>query len=262
MNTLDRILARKELEFKRRQRYRALLERMLATQPLPIHDPLPVLRRGSGDLPRLIAELKFRSPSRGEIRAHTRTELPSLVQAYLEADAQALSTLADYPGFGGSPLHVREVARLSGKPVLFKEFVLDPIQVMWARAVGASMVLLLVCALDDARLRQLVREVRALGMEPVVEAANRDELARALATEATIIGINARDLRSFAVDMHKMQDLLAVIPLDRIAVWMSGVHTQEDFARVQQSRADALLMGEALMRHDSPAAALRAMQSP
>jgi indole-3-glycerol phosphate synthase len=128
-----------------------------------------------------------------------------------------------------------------------------------ARALGASFVLLLVRVLDDAELRSLIRVVRARGLEPVVEAADGEELDRALRTEATVIGINARDLRSFSVDAGQARALVDRIPEDRIAVFMSGVRSAEDFARVAQSRADAVLIGEGLMRAQDPGAALRSL---
>jgi indole-3-glycerol phosphate synthase len=113
--------------------------------------------------------------------------------------------------------------------------------------------------LSDAELALLIREIRARGMEPVVEAADAQELERALATEATIIGVNARDLRSFSVDSAHATSLVDRIPASRVAVFMSGVRTPADFARVAASRADAVLIGEGLMRAPDPGAQLRSL---
>jgi indole-3-glycerol phosphate synthase len=151
---------------------------------------------------------------------------------------------------------LRRVAAAVQIPTLFKEFVVDPVQVDVARAVGASYVLLLVRVLDDRELAALIHEVRARGLEPIVEAADERELERALATPASIVGVNARDLRSFEVDPARAGELVERIPSDRVAVFMSGVRTRADFLRVAETRADAVLIGEGLMRSDDPGARL------
>lgn len=253
---LARIVERKRFEVARRVRRSAQFVALAEAAPLPGSDLLAPLRRGVGEPPRVIAEIKLRSPSAGVIRARMPGELASIAAGYQRGGAAAISVLCDGPGFGGSPLDVRRVAARVQRPVLFKEFVLDPVQVDCARAVGASYVLLLVRVLSDAELRRMIREVRARGLEPVVEAADADELARALATDAAIVGVNARDLRSFTVDSHHASALVDGIPADRVAVFMSGVRTREDFARVAGTRADAVLIGEGLMRDPDPGAKL------
>ena len=159
-------------------------------------------------------------------------------------------------GFGGSPLDVRRAVEAVEIPVLFKEFVLDSIQVDLARKMGASMVLLLASALDDTRLHALVDYCHRLDLAPVVEAANEDELQRALAKDATIVGVNARDLHTFSVDSFAATQLVDTIPKDRIAVFMSGIRTPEALAALQHGRADAVLIGEGLMRAPDPGAKL------
>lgn len=207
----------------------------------------------------MIAEIKLRSPSAGQIRKRQTGEHLGIASGYQRGGAAAISVLCDGPGFGGSVLDARRVARRVKVPVLFKEFVLAPVQVDAARAAGASLVLLLVRVLSDSELVQMIREVRARGLEPVVEAADGDELRRALATEATIIGVNARDLRSFSVDSGHAAQLINAIPPERVAVFMSGVRTAEDFARVASTRADAVLIGEGLMRAADPGQALASL---
>ena len=167
-----------------------------------------------------------------------------------------VSVLADGPGFGGSPLLVRKVASAVGVPVLYKGFVLDPVQVDLAFDVGASLVLLLVRALDDEALRELTRRIRHLGMEPVVEAASATEVDRAVALGATIIGVNARDLGTFQVDLSAAAECVARIPEDRVGVFMSGVRSVDDFRAVSAGRADGVLIGEGLMRAEDPGARL------
>ena len=215
------------------------------------------LRRAPGGPPRVIAEVKFRSPSAGVIRARGVGDVAAIARAYERGGAAAVSVLADGPGFGGSPLDVRRAAGAVAVPILFKEFVLDPVQVDLAHAMGASLVLLLVRALEGSALDELVRAVRARGMEPVVEAASAPELDRALATGATIVGMNARDLRTFEVDVEAAAVALAAVPRDRIAVFMSGIHDAAGLARVAGGRADAVLVGEGLMRAPDPCEKLR-----
>ncbi|AKF07147.1 indole-3-glycerol phosphate synthase TrpC [Sandaracinus amylolyticus] len=251
---LSAILDRKRVEVLRRARH-----------PQPAIDgstdrrshALAALRRPAGAPPRVIAEIKRRSPSAGVIRARERGDVIAIARAYEASGAAAVSVLADGPGFGGSVLDVRRAARAVARPVLFKEFVIDPRQIDLARAAGASLVLLLVRALTGRDLDVMIDEVRRRGMEPVVEAADAAELSRALRTNATIVGVNARDLRSFQLDGGAAARALQEVPNDRIAVYMSGVGTKEDFARVAEGRADAVLIGTELMRAPDPGARLR-----
>jgi indole-3-glycerol phosphate synthase len=255
---LARIIERKRLEVARRVRRSAFYVNCAERAPLPRNDGVAALRRGAAR-PSVIAELKLRSPSAGQIRPRVQGELARLAEGLEGAGASALSVLCDGPGFGGSPLDLRRAARAVQVPVLFKEFVLDPVQVDLARAAGATYVLLLVRVLEDRALARLIEEVRARGLEPIVEAADERELERALAGKATIVGVNARDLRSFDVDPRRAGELVDRIPSDRVAVFMSGVRTRDDFARVADTRADAVLIGEGLMRAEDPGAQLRAL---
>lgn len=252
---LAEIVARKRRELARRRRHVALAAPGFAgVAPDPHRGARAVraLHRPSDAAPRIIAEVKFRSPSAGAIRPRRLGDAVAVARSYVRGGAAAVSVLADGPGFGGSPLDVRRVSQAVQAPVLFKEFVLDPLQVQLARAMGASLVLLLVRALEDRALRELVAAIREAGMEPVVEAADAPELDRALATDATVVGVNARDLRTFQVDVEAAGRILAAAPPDRVAVFMSGVHDREAFRRVAAGRADAVLIGEGLMRAADP----------
>lgn len=254
---LSEILARKRRENSRRRRHVAA---MRPVERLPDRERsergIRALRRASGELPSVIAEVKFRSPSAGEIRSWSPGEGIRVARAYERGGASVVSVLADGPGFGGSPLLVRRVAQTVGIPVLYKGFVLDPIQVELAYDVGASLVLLLVRALEDSDLRALVRQVRLLGMEPIVEAADSDEVDRAAAAGAVIVGVNARDLSTFQVDVDAARACVERIPPECVAVFMSGVRSVDDFREVAQGRADAVLIGEGLMRSEDPGARL------
>lgn len=256
---LARIVVRKRVEVTRRLRRAGRYARFADAQPAPAGDLLAPLRRPAGEKPRVIAEIKLRSPSAGQIRARTPGALSALAEGYQRGGAAAVSVLCDGPGFGGSPLDLRRIAGRVQVPLLFKEFVVHPVQIDAARAVGASYVLLLVRVLSDRELADLIAAVRARGLEPVVEAADEEELERALRTEASIVGINARDLRSFDVDPDRARRLVARIPAERVAVFMSGVRSRADFDRVAETRADAVLIGEGLMREPDPGARLSAL---
>ena len=254
---LSAILARKRRENARRRRHVAAMQPVeRLPQPERSERGTQALRRAPGEPPSVIAEVKFRSPSAGEIRPWSPGEGLRVAQGYERGGASAISVLADGPGFGGSPLLVRRVAQAVEVPVLFKGFVLDPVQVDLAYDVGASLVLLLVRALEDPDLHLLIQRIRSLGMEPVVEAANSEEIDRAVAAGSTIVGVNARDLSTFRVDMDAARTCVARIPTDCVAVFMSGVRSVGDLHDVAQGRADAVLVGEGLMRSADPGARL------
>ena len=259
---LSAILARKRRENTRRRRHVAAMRSVeRPPQPERSERALRALRRAPGGPPSVIAEVKFRSPSAGEIRPGSPGEGVRIARGYERGGASAVSVLADGPGFGGSPLLVRRVAGAVSVPVLYKGFVLDPVQVDLAYDVGAALVLLLVRALEDPDLRALVQRIRSLGMEPVVEAANSDEVDRAVAAGSTIVGVNARDLSSFRVDKDVARACVARIPTECVAVFMSGVRSVDDLRDVAQGRADAVLIGEGLMRSEDPGARLSELLS-
>jgi indole-3-glycerol phosphate synthase len=254
---LSAILARKRLENVRRRRHVAAMRSVeRPPQPERSEQGIRALRRASDEPPSVIAEVKFRSPSAGEIRRWSPGEGVRVARGYERGGASAVSVLADGPGFGGSPLLVRRVAQAVSAPVLYKGFVLDRVQVDLAYDVGSALVLLLVRALEDSELRTLIQQIRSLGMEPVVEAANSDEVDRAVAAGSTIVGVNARDLSSFRVDKDAARACVARIPTECVAVFMSGVRSVDDFRDVAQGRADAVLIGEGLMRSEDPGARL------
>jgi indole-3-glycerol phosphate synthase len=254
---LSDILERKRRENQRRRRHAARM-RTVRRNPEPQRGEraTEALRRSLGGPPSVIAEVKFRSPSAGEIRPRRRGEGVRVASSYERGGASVISVLADGPGFGGSPLLVRRVAKAVDLPVLYKGFVLDPIQVDLAFDVGASLVLLLVRALDDSELSALIAHTRALGMEPVVEAASPAEVDRAVALGSTLVGVNARDLSNFRVDREAARSCIARIPADRVAIFMSGIHTADDLREIARGRADAVLIGEGLMRAEDPGARL------
>jgi indole-3-glycerol phosphate synthase len=255
---LTAILERKARENVRRARH----EGARATAPLSdttgrAELAYRALQRPRGEPLRIIAEIKRASPSAGSIRPFARGDIQWLAQEYVRGGASAVSVLCDRAGFGGSVLDLRRASQAIAAPLLFKEFVLDELQVKVAQRVGAHMVLLIVRALPKERLNVLCEAVLAAGLAPVVEAADAAEVELALRTNARIVGVNARDLRTFKVDPRAAHEALRLIPEDRIAVHMSGVRTRDDYREIAEGRADVVLVGESVMRADQPSAKLR-----
>jgi indole-3-glycerol phosphate synthase len=205
----------------------------------------------------VIAEVKRRSPSAGAIRSGADAAL--LARSYAAAGAAAISVLTEPEHFGGSLDDLAGVAAAVSVPVLRKDFVVDPLQLCEARALGASAVLLIVRALDDAELETLAADARALGLDTLVEVHDRPELERALALRPTAIGVNARDLESLEMDPTRHASLLPLIPAGFPAVAESGLATRADVERVASAGADAVLAGTALAGAADPAAAVRAL---
>jgi indole-3-glycerol phosphate synthase len=260
---LTAILERKRRENIRRARHHFAARTSAAPhlQRMSIEQVQAALRRAPGTSPRVIAEIKRKSPSAGVLRAAARGDVEWLAREYVQGGAAAISVLCDREGFGGSVLDLRRAARAVEVPVLFKEFVLDERQVALAAQASAQMILLIVRALPRERLHALCDAAIAAGLAPVVEAADGSELEIALQTRAQIIGVNARNLKTFAVDPQAAQQVLARIPRERIAVHMSGIHKASDYQQVSEGRADAVLIGESLMRAERPSLKLRELQA-
>jgi indole-3-glycerol phosphate synthase len=204
-----------------------------------------------------IAEFKRRSPSKGWICRDA--DLAAVATAYEDAGAAALSVLTDTPFFGGSLDDLRQARAAAWMPVLRKDFIIDAYQIAEARAAGADAVLLIVAALRDQDLSDLLVEVERWGMEALVETHDPAEVARAVAAGARIIGINHRDLRTFEMNMDLAATMRPLIPSDRLVVAESGIRTAEDVHRLREAGVDAILVGETLMRAPDPGGALRAL---
>jgi indole-3-glycerol phosphate synthase len=198
----------------------------------------------------LIAEVKRASPSKGLLRADL--DPAALARTYQASGAAAISVLTDRRFFRGALDDLRAVRAAVDRPVLRKDFVLEPYQVYEARAAGADAVLLIAAVLDEDRLRSLYRLVRALGMEALVEVHDACELARALSIAPRIVGVNNRNLHTFEVDLRTTARLRAAIPDDVLVVAESGVHTADDAAQLASFGVDGMLVGEALVRADDP----------
>jgi indole-3-glycerol phosphate synthase len=194
----------------------------------------------------LIAEVKKASPSAGVIREDFVPRL--IARAYREGGARCLSVLTDEEFFQGSLTYLAEAREAVDLPVLRKDFILDELQVLEARAWGADCVLLIVAALEQEELADLQKQARDLGMDALVEVHTREELEVALSVEADLIGINNRDLRTFEVRLETSHELAAEVPDEAVIVAESGIKSREDVERLKESGVDAILVGESLMR--------------
>ena len=208
----------------------------------------------------IIAELKAASPSRGVLRE--KFDAAALARTLEAAGAVALSVLTEEEFFRGSLKNLRDARRAVGLPVLRKDFIFDPWQVWEARANDADSFLLIVAALGDARLRELISLGRELGMEPLVEVHTAEELTRALSAGARIIGVNNRDLKTLEVRPETSLALIESIPEDCIAVSESGLQTHKDLQGLRAAGFDAFLIGEHLMESPEPGEALAALLQP
>ena len=206
-----------------------------------------------------ICECKKASPSKGLIAP--AYDPVSIARAYEDAGAAAISCLTEPRWFQGSVDDLAAMARAVDIPVLRKDFVVDDYMVWQAKAAGAAAVLLIVSILTDEELAHLVATSHAVGLTPLVEAYAPEEVPRAIAAGARVIGVNNRDLRTFQVDFGRSIDLRPLVGPDRIFVSESGVHDAHDVARLATAQVDAVLIGETLMRSDDKRAALDALRS-
>jgi indole-3-glycerol phosphate synthase len=255
---LERILAetREQVEHRKRE------------QPLEVelraHDPVP---REGGRLAHalsapgigVIAEFKRRSPSAGALRE--QPDLREILSAYERGGAVALSVLTEGPNFGGSLEDLRLASTVSELPRLRKDFILDSYQLQEAVLASADAVLLIVAALEQERLRSLHETAGALGLDVLVEVHDREELLRALAVGAELIGINNRDLRDFSVDVDRTARMMGEMPAGVTVVSESGIMNPEQLRSLEGLGVQAVLVGEFLMRAADPGAAIRGLRN-
>jgi len=256
MSVLDDIVAGVRADLAERQ---ALVSdadlRALVADADPPRDPMPAFR---SDGLSVIAEVKRRSPSKGDL-----AEIPdpaALARSYAAGGADAISVLTEARRFNGSLDDLRAVRAAVDTPLLRKDFIVTGYQLLEARAAGADLVLLIVAALDDATLARLHDEARALGLTVLVEVHDEHEIERALAVGAQLVGVNARNLKTLAVDPDTFGRLTGLVPDGVVQVAESGIAGPADAARYATEGADVVLVGEALVKDGDPSAAVAAMR--
>ena len=249
---LKRILARKVEEIDERNRtldLRKLSRRVEEADP-PRGFLASLYRKIDAGLPAVVAEVKKASPSRGILRENFNPA--QIAVSYERGGATCLSVLTDVDFFKGADSYLQQARAACSLPVLRKDFIIDPYQVYETRMLGADCVLLIVAALGDVMLRELLLLATHLGMDALVEVHDREELERALLMPAPLIGINNRDLRTFETSLDVTLGLLEGIPDDRLVVTESGIHTSADVELMRSRGVNVFLVGETFMRAPEP----------
>jgi indole-3-glycerol phosphate synthase len=251
MSILARILEAKAAEVAEARAARPLARlETAAADAAPARSLAAALRRPAGAAVRVIAEIKRASPSAGPIRPDA--DPAAIGAAYQAAGAAAISVLTDEQFFAGHLSFLDRVRAATSVPLLRKDFLIDPYQVVEARAAGADAVLLIVAALAQDTLVTLLGEARRLGMDALVEVHDAAEAARAVSAGAAIIGVNHRNLATFEMDMGLTARLRSLVPADAILVGESGIRTAADVRALGAAGAHAVLVGEHLMRQPDP----------
>jgi indole-3-glycerol phosphate synthase len=254
---LREILARKAEEVAERRSAQPLssLESRISEQGAARGFCAALQQRTSEGEPAVIAEVKKASPSKGVIREDFQPA--QIAESYQGGGASCLSVLTDKDFFQGSEAYLHQAREACELPVLRKDFTIDPYQVIEARAIGADAVLLIVAALADDQMHELMHAATEVGVDVLVEVHDRAELERALELPTSLIGINNRNLHTFETSLSTTLDLLPHIPDDRLVVTESGIHTPADVALMRDANVLAFLVGEAFMRAPEPGEKLR-----
>lgn len=255
-NILEEIIAKKKIRLEEaRKNFRAGdLKRALADAPRMRDAYASLLRKEPGVVP-VIAEIKGKSPSQGEIRPDLNPA--DFARMYEESGARAISVLCEQDYFGGSLEHLREAKQSCSLPVLCKDFVVSTFQVLLARVYGADLVLLIVAALEQKKLAELYMLVKEMGMAPLIEVHNGDELARALELGGGLLGINNRNLATLEVNLATTEELLPLIPKDRIVISESGFSKRKELEAFTQKGVAVFLIGGSILTSNDPGAKLK-----
>jgi len=254
---LKRIIARKRVEIAEAQRHVSVaqLQQQAAEADACRGFAAAIAAKLSAGKPAVIAEIKKASPSKGILReAFSPSEIAI---SYESAGAACLSVLTDVDFFQGGDWALREARSACALPVIRKDFIIDPYQVLEARAMGADCILLIAAVLSDNDLKSLYQQAVKLGMDVLVEVHDAQELERTQAVKPMLLGINNRDLRSFNVTLDTTEQLLPAVAQGATVVTESGIMAQSDVKRMQDAGVNAFLVGEAFMRAADPGEALR-----
>jgi len=252
-NILTKIVAAKRTEIEAAKAATSLVELRARLKDAPPLRNFFAALAADGPI-KLIAEVKKASPSKGVIREDF--EPVEIAKTYEQHGATCMSVLTDEPFFQGRLEYLTAIRQATSIPLLRKDFILDTYQLVEARAAGADAALLIAECLDDCHLRQLHNEALELGLTPLVELYDPENLPRVLAAGATLIGVNNRDLRTFEVDLQHVIRLRAEIPDQCLLVAESGIYTRDNVELLSRSGIDAMLVGESLMREPDIGAAV------
>jgi len=260
---LENILARKAVEVAERlaRVSFAEVERLAAQADAPRGFAKALIEQAKRKQPAVIAEIKKASPSKGVIRENF---VPAdIARSYQKGGATCLSVLTDVDYFQGADAYLQQARAACTLPVIRKDFMIDPYQVVEARALGADCILLIVAALDDVKMAELASVAKGVGLDVLVEVHDGDELDRALKVlDTPLLGINNRNLHTFEVSLENTLDLLPRIPRDRLVVTESGILNRADVELMEISDVYAFLVGEAFMRAESPGQELQRLFFP
>ncbi|WP_282413597.1 indole-3-glycerol phosphate synthase TrpC [Pseudomonas sp. PS01299] len=260
---LENILARKVQEVAERSARVSLseLESLAKAADAPRGFSQALLAQAKKKQPAVIAEIKKASPSKGVIRENF---VPAdIAKSYEKGGATCLSVLTDIDYFQGADVYLQQARAACKLPVIRKDFMIDPYQIVEARALGADCVLLIVSALDDVKMAELASVAKGVGLDVLVEVHDGDELDRALKTlDTPLVGVNNRNLHTFDVSLETTLDLLPRIPRDRMVITESGILNRADVELMEISDVYAFLVGEAFMRAESPGTELQRLFFP
>ncbi len=249
MGILQDILAKKQEEVKERKSLYStkLLEQSIYFESRTVSLKRYLLRE---DKSGIIAEIKRKSPSKGVLNQNVSIEKISI--GYMQAGASALSVLTDGPFFGGSAEDLKTARKFNFCPILRKDFIIDPYQVIEAKSIGADAVLLIAAALEKDQVRELASFAKSLGMETLLEVHNADELQTSINEHIDLVGVNNRDLSTFEVNLDTSRNLAAQIPAEFVKVSESGISGPEDVRSLRDDGYQGFLIGERFMTQSRP----------
>ena len=262
LSVLERIIARKAEEVAERRGRVGLdeLERLAKQADAPRGFARALQARAARREAAVIAEVKKASPSKGVIRPHF---VPAeIARSYEAGGAACLSVLTDIDFFQGSDTYLQEARAACSLPVIRKDFMIDPYQIVEARALGADCVLLIVANLQDGQMAELAAVAKAQGLDVLVEVHDGVELERALRLDTPLLGINNRNLHTFEVSLDTTLALKERVPADRLVITESGILSRADVQRMEANEVYGFLVGEAFMRAEAPGAELKRLFFP